>query len=264
MTDPGTHVEHETDDWSVSIPDHPGRTESEAFRRAKDALHKILAAVRAQQDGSPLIASVAGSGAVQAHHAGSLWVFAGGSWSLLLNTCGVEWSAQWAADPERVDLLRRNAAQLYARFPETLDELERLGYGEARQIISEPVTDAAGVARWTDSLFNSCVPLTAGLHQAYPSAQKQVAGWHHVPKSIWDQQITRRADFQLWVQDSEGHPAAVVPVAPRGSGDGRVAVLWAHPGSALHRAHEHVTSQGQPHILPADHALARQAFAAQA
>ena len=42
----------------------------------------------------------------------------------------------------------------------------------------------------------------------------------------------KHADFQLWVTDPEGHPAAVAPVSPRGSGDGRVHVLYATPGSA--------------------------------
>jgi hypothetical protein len=42
------HVEREDHGWAVEIPDHPGRTESPGFRRAKEALHKILAAIAAQ------------------------------------------------------------------------------------------------------------------------------------------------------------------------------------------------------------------------
>jgi hypothetical protein len=33
------------------------------------------------------------------------------------------------------------------------------------------------------------------------------------------------------VTDAAGHPAVVVPVAPRGSGDGRVRLLGVHPDS---------------------------------
>lgn len=202
---------------------------------------------------------------MQAHHAGSLWVHDGDGWFLLLNVAGVEWSAQWAADPARVDELRRNARRLYARFPETLDELERLGYTEARTILDTPITDHAGVARWTDSVFNACVMLSPGLHQGIISARNQdTGGWHHYPKSIWDQQITKRADFQLWVVDEEGYAAAVAPVAPPGSGDARVHVLYATPGSALHQAQQESAVAGHLHVLEADHPLARQAFSRQA
>jgi hypothetical protein len=200
---------------------------------------------------------------VQAHHAGSLWVF-DGEWFLLLNIAGVEWSAQWSADPAKVDALRQNAQRLYARFPETLDEMERLGYAECRKILAAPITDHPGVARWTDSLFNACVPLSPGMHQGVVSDHQAVGGWHHYPKSIWDIQLTRRDDFRLWVTDEEGHPAAVAPAGPRGSGDGRVHVLWATPGSALHGEHAAASAAAVPHILDAGHPLAVQAFAAQA
>jgi hypothetical protein len=200
---------------------------------------------------------------VQAHHAGSLWVFDGDGWFLLLNVCGVEWSAQWSADPAKVDALRQNAQRLYARFPETVAELERLGYTECGAILDTPITDHAGVARWTDSLFNSCVPLSPGMHQGIVSDHQDTGGWHHYPKSVWDIQLTKRDDFQLWVTDGEGHPAAVAPAAPPGSGDSRVRVLWATPGSALHAEHQAAEAAGIPHILDASHPLATQAFARQ-
>lgn len=200
----------------------------------------------------------------QAHHAGSLWVYDGQGWFLLLNVAGVEWSAQWAADPEKVDVLRRNAKRLYDRFPETLTELERLGYKEARSLLETSIADHEGVARWTDGLFNSCVMLAPGLHTGVISERNmQAGGQHHYPKPIWDQQLTKRDDFNLWVVDGEGHPAAVAPVGPRGSGDARVAVLYATPGSALHREAQAHAAAGEPHILHEDHPLAKAAFAAQ-
>lgn len=39
------HVEREDEPWAIEIPDHPARTESAGFRQAKEAMHKILAAV---------------------------------------------------------------------------------------------------------------------------------------------------------------------------------------------------------------------------
>jgi hypothetical protein len=201
---------------------------------------------------------------MQAHHAGSLWVHDGDGWFMVLNLAGVEWSAQFAADPAKVDQLRKNAQRLYARFPETITELERLGYSEARTILGTPITDHAGVARWTDSIYNSCVMLSPGLHQGIVSDRNpDVGGWHHYPKSIWDQQVTMHADFQLWVMDDEGRRAAVAPVAPRGSGDARVHVVWAEPGSQLHLDMLASHAAGHLHILGETHPAARAAFAKQ-
>ncbi len=257
------HAEREDHAWAVEIPDHPGRTETPEFRRAKQAAHKILACVRSQQDAGMLTFLAGSAQPPQAHHAGSLWVHDGTGWFLLLNVCGVEWSAQWSADPAKIDVLRGNACRLYARFPETLDELDRAGYPEARGILSEPVTGAATVARWTDSLFNACVMLSPALHTGVVTGSAQAGGWHHYPKSIWDMQVTKRDDFTLWVSDG-GTPAAVAPAAPPGSGDGRVHVLWAAPGTDLHRQQQAAHAAGHPHVLAADHPLAVQAFGRQA
>jgi len=45
------HTEREDEPWSIEIPDHPGRTESPGFRRAKEAMHRILAAIAGQAPG---------------------------------------------------------------------------------------------------------------------------------------------------------------------------------------------------------------------
>lgn len=257
----GEHTEHEDHGWSVEIPDHPGRTESEEFRHSKETAHKILAEMRTQHYPA-LLTGIAGPGGVQAHHAGSLFVWTNG-WSMFLNVAGVEWSAQFAADPAKVDALRQNAQVLYEAFPGTLDRFEKLGYHEARTVLETPITNAAGVTRWTDSIYNSCVLLSPGLHQGLDPARTQVGGWHHFPKSIWDQQVTKRDDFQLWVTSGDGLAAAVAPVAPHGSQDGRVEVIYAQPGSALHKDMLKAHASGKPHILDADHPLAQQAFARQ-
>jgi hypothetical protein len=138
-------------------------------------------------------------------------------------------------------------------------------------ILSEEITDADGVERWVDSIFNASVPLYAALHTGAlkPNAQQAGApqiegGVHHYPTPITDIQLFKRDDFQLWVIDPEGKLAAVTPVGRRGSGDGQVNVAYATPGSALHgkwiAAHEacnHLT-------LDANDPMAKQAFAAQA
>ena len=67
-------------------------------------------------------------------------------------------------------------------------------------------------------------------------------------------------DFQLWVTDSEGNPAAVTPVGARGSGIASVHVQYATPGSQLAQQKLQQESVGEALILPADHPLAKQAF----
>jgi len=116
----------------------------------------------------------------------------------------------------------------------------------------------------------------------------QAAGYHHYPKPIVDIDHFRFGDFKLFVTDSAGLPAVVVPVSPRGSGDGRVRLLAAHVDSAYFRklasppaaapgpsgvaAHAESVAAAQagqpgggeqPDVLPADDPLAQQAFAAQ-
>jgi hypothetical protein len=86
------------------------------------------------------------------------------------------------------------------------------------------------------------------------------AGYHHYPKPIVDIQFFKRDDFQLWVVDEQGEAAAVAPLAPRGSGDGRVQVLWATPNTALDTAARQAETKGQMLILPPQHTLAQQAF----
>ena len=190
------------------------------------------------------------------------------------------------ADPAKVDLLRQNAKRLYDLLaPEIKQELDPHG------LLDTPITDAPGIAKWTDSIFNAGVPLDPGFHigvmpmgkaqaqnppataaaQNSPDASDQAqaaatpgdpepAGVHHYPTPIVDIQLFKHDDFQLWVTDSEGNPAAVTPVAPRGSGVASVHVQYATPGSQLAQQKQQQESAGGPLILPPDHPLAQQAF----
>ena len=70
--------------------------------------------------------------------------------------------------------------------------------------------------------------------QAPPTAApSQPAGVHHYPTPIVDIQLFKYDDFQWWVTDQQGNPAAVAPVDKRGSGNASVHVLYATPGSQL-------------------------------
>ncbi len=86
------------------------------------------------------------------------------------------------------------------------------------------------------------------------------AGVHHYPTPVVDIQLFKYDDFQLWVTDSEGNPAAVTPVGARGSGVASVHVQYATPGSQLAQQKLQQESAGGALILPADHPLAKQAF----
>jgi uncharacterized protein DUF6424 len=240
--------------WNVYVVDHPNRTESPEFARAKRTVHKILA--DPGPSGLPY-----GPGPWEMHHGGSLWVRTGGGWRMYLARAGIEWSMQFCADPAKVDRLRQDALALVQAFPETLPELTRLGYPEAADILSQPVGDAGQVARYTDSVFNACVPFTRDDHQGIlPKA----AGEHHYPRPAKSGDFIRFDDFQLWVTLPDGTHGAVTPLAPRGSGDGRVRLVFARHGTPEGDAVADAQRQHKAVILPPEHPLARQAYARQA
>jgi hypothetical protein len=260
-TPSGTHVVTEDNPWSEKIPDHGGRVETPVFSRAKATLHKITNTVL---NGFPFYFVQKGPGAVQAHHGGSIWLCDDAGPFLVLNLAGIEYSGQFLADPARVEELRKNAARVVAGFPKTLPWLAGLGYPDAEKILSTPVIDAATISDFVDSIWNSCVPLPAGYHTGTLSVKSQFAGQHHYPKAVTDLQHVKWADFQLWVTDPVSKtPVAVTPTAPKGSGKAEVKVAFAVDGTALSDAHMAARTAGAALVLPAEHDLAKQAFAKQ-
>ena len=190
----------------------------------------------------------------QDHHGGGLWLKDADGWFLVRNLAGMEWSSQFCADPAKVDLLRLNAKRLYAACPEAAQELG------IQELLDTPITDAAGIANWTDSICNASMPLPAVAHTG---VLPKGGGVHHYPSPITEIEFFKHDDFQLWVTDSEGKPAAVAPVSPRGSGDGRVHVLYATPGSALAGQVSTAEAKSEPLILGDTHPLAKQAYVRQ-
>jgi hypothetical protein len=256
-----THVVSEDNPWSEKIPDHGGRVETKAFGQAKATLHKIISLVL---KGFPFYAVQPGPGNVQAHHGGSIWLLDEVGWFLVLNMAGIEYSGQFLSDPRLVDELRQNAQRTVAAFPKTLPGLAALGYPDAKRILETPVVDAKTISDFVDSIWNSCVPLPAGYHTGQLSVKAQFAGQHHYPKAVTDLQHVKWADFAMWVVDpGSGLPAAVAPIAPRGSGVATVKVEYAMPGTALSAAHMAARAKGKALLLPPDHPIAQQAFAAQ-
>ena len=93
-----------------------------------------------------------------------------------------------------------------------------------------------------------------------PAASQEPGGVHHYPTPIVDIQLFKYDDFQLWVTDAQGNPAAVAPVGARGSGNASVHVLFATPGSELDAQKQAAESANTPLVLGPDHPLSQQAF----
>jgi hypothetical protein len=264
------HSESEGHPWCINVPDHPQRADSPEYVAARSKMNEI----------APATGLIYGQAPFQDHHGSALWLKDDQGWFLVRNLAGIEWSAQFCADPKKVDLLRQNAKRLYDLVaPEIKQELD------PDALLDTPIQDAAGVAKWTDSIFNAGVPLQATFHVGVlpggapatdqsatdqppapapaPATDQVPAGVHHYPTPIVDIQLFKYDDFQLWVTDEQGNPAAVAPVQPRNSGDASVHVLYATPGSQLEAQRQASESTNNPLILGPDHPLARQAYANQ-
>ena len=128
-TDP-VHNESETHTWSVNVPDHPQRADSPEYTAAKNKMNEIAA----QAAGL-----IYGPGPFQDHHGSALWLQDSQGWLMVRNLAGIEWSAQFCADPAKVDLLRQNAKRLYDLVaPQVKQELDPNG------LLDTPITDADG------------------------------------------------------------------------------------------------------------------------
>jgi hypothetical protein len=271
----GSHQQHEDNPWTIDIPDHPGRTDSPTYVVSR----KLMNAICAEASGVMSDFFFGKTRPFQDHHGGGLWVKDDTGWMLLKSLAGMEWSQQFCADPAKVEYLRQIAQRVYAAFPQTIPAMKALiGQAAAHypldDILANEIKTQDDVSRWVDSIFNASVPLYAARHTgvlqppaaaaAAGGATPQVEGGvHHYPTPITDIQLFKHDDFQLWVVDAQGQPAAVTPAGPRGSGDGRINVAYATPGTQLHAQWMRAHLADQHLTLAPDHPMAKQAFAAQ-
>jgi hypothetical protein len=256
------HTEAEDKPWKVWVDGHPQRSDSKEFKTAKKVAKKILASSNGQGVLAPDFFTEdplpQANMQIQMHHGGSIWLYDENGWFIVKNLAGIEWSSQFCADPAKVEVLRQTVVRLIARFPDTITKLKELGYDDIETVVNTPITTADDVARWTDSIFNACVPLPAVRHTGVlPGGD----GVHHYPTPITDIDLIKRADFQLFVVDPEEHQeVAVVPRGVRGSGIGSVSVIHAEPGTRLHAAKANAKARGEDLVLPSDHPIAKAAF----
>jgi hypothetical protein len=248
------HVIHAGKPITYYTAGHPPRTDSAYYLRSRKALHQIV---------GTLSQPFYGPEPVDDHHGGGLWVYDDEGWFFVRNLAGIEWSGQFCADPAKVDRLRQNARRLYAGFPRSFDEFKTLGI-DLKELLDTPITDAEGIARWTDSICNASVPLPPPVHTGW---LPKGGGVHNFPTPITDIAFFKRDDFKLWVVDNERRDVAVVPTHPRGSGKRDLHVIHTEPGSKLNRLHKAAEARGQGFILqegdPLHGHLAKQAFAKQ-
>jgi hypothetical protein len=237
------------------VTTHDKRTDSPYYVQSRQALHKIIGTLGGKY--------YFGQEPIQDHHGGGLWVYDAEGWFFVRNLVGIEWSGQFCADPAKVDMLRTNAKRLYAGFPGSYDEFATLKI-DLKELLDTPITDAEGIAHWTDSICNASVPLPQPVHTG---TVPKGGGVHNYPTPVTDIEFFKRDDFNLWVVDDEGHDAAVVPTHEHGGTNTDLHVIHTEPGSKLHRLHQNALGRGQGLVLTKDnplHAhLAAQAFANQ-
>lgn len=243
---PSDHTEKEDHGWDINIPAHPSRSSSPYFDHSKTLAKKILASM------SNYYTYDDTDDQIQMHHGGSLYVYDGINWALFKNLAGIEWSAQFCADPARVEALRQNAVILYKGFPQTIPQMESLGYPDT-DILNTPISDAEGVAKWVDSIFNCCLPLPSKRHAAVLTTG---AGVHHYPTPITDIELIKYSDFTLWVTSSTNTQVAVVPVAPRGAGVNKTQLVYAPDLTYMH----HQLMESSLIEFSEDNILTKQAF----
>jgi hypothetical protein len=246
------HVTKAGEPVTYNTAGHPARKDSPYYVKSRKALHQVLGTLEA-----PFF----GPEPIQDHHGGGLWVYDDEGWFFLRNLVGIEWSGQFCADPAKVDLLRQNARRLYAGFPKSFDEFKTLGI-DLRALLDTPIKDPDGISQWTDSICNASVPLPQPVHTG---TVPKGGGVHNYPTPVTDIAFFKRADFNLWVVDDEGHDVAVVPTHPPGEGKQDLHVIHTEPGSKLDRLHKAAEARGQGFILqegdPLHGHLAKQAFA---
>lgn len=261
------HQEREDHPWSINIPEHQPRTDSPLYVKSRALLKTIVS------QATDITSFLGGDPSYEDHHGGGFWVMDDTGWLFIKNLAGMEWSQQFCADPAKVEKLRAFAERVYAAFPKSIPALQKLAGADypLENLLKTPIRTAKDVAQWVDSIFNASVPLDKRRHTGAllptgtvpASDPKMEAGVHHYPTPITDIQIFKYDDFQLWVVDSEGHPAAVTPAHPRGSGRSEMNVAYATPGSKLHKQLLAAHSKNQELQIKGSDRMAKQAFAAQ-
>jgi hypothetical protein len=237
----------------ANVDGHSARADSPEFVASRTALHAIL-----KEIGTFFY----GTGQIQSHHGGSLWVHDGKTWRLYQNLAGIEWSGQFCADPNRVDILRQNAKALVDNFPKTIPNLKRIGYKNAESVLNSPITDGDGIAKFVDSIFNACVPLPQPVHTGtIKPTDLSAAGKHNYPTPSDDTVFFCRKDFQPFVYDTKTKTSVQVAPVDYGPQDRRVRVVAVDQKHPLAKQKAAASKANKALVLDATDPIAKKAFA---
>ena len=113
------HIQREDTPWAITIPDHEPRKDSDAYKIARKVMSNVVKEVKE---------FLGTHGPYQDHHGGGLWVKDKDGWLLIKNLAGMEWSAQFCADPAKVDRLRQFAKRIYEAFPASIPAFKQFGF----------------------------------------------------------------------------------------------------------------------------------------
>ena len=156
-------------------------------------------------------------GATKLGRAGFIPVYDDGTWRLFHNTVTIWPGMENAVDPERIDVLRRNANSLMDRYPDTIPQLEKLGI-RVKSLLKKQIETTADVVAWAESIFN--VGPSSGL-----------------PIHVQDAMSMAYDDIKIQVQGGR-HPVFVLPVAPK-EANVKQTVDYTVPGSKLRYGPRH-------------------------
>jgi Family of unknown function (DUF6424) len=191
----GTHTEAESHPWARLIPDHPPRTDTPAYLAARALMNKLVRTIKGFFHDATATTDTAGRKRYEDHHGGGLWLKDDLGWFLVRGLAG--WNGALISAPirPRWTPLRQTAQRLYALFPEASAELG------IQALLDHPITTAADVAKWTDSVCNASV-LSMDEHRGVLPA----AGGIHLFPARW-----RRSPSSSTTTSRRGSPTTVAP-----------------------------------------------------
>lgn len=239
--------------------DHPKRTDSPEYLASRKWLMEKAGGgcvICGGQSDLTHPGTVAAADGLQDHHGGGIYIVVNDRPVLVgLTLFPIEWSEGWGAD----------AAMISSRVTALNALLGRLG----QPGYTDAITDAAGVMKYADSVFNANVKMCAAHHIALEEKNtkdangNQAVGIHNIPYPIWAYQGF--CDWKNW--DMWGGTTGTIAVTPDPkTGGGKVAFV-SHAAKASDKANVaenarivHGWFNGKRDIsLPADHNLVRAA-----
>lgn len=143
--------------------------------------------------------SILGTGNGKTHflgRCGTIPVYDGTSWVLVRNVHTIYEGAENCTDPAKADTLRVYANSLLDHYPETIQQLEKLGV-RVKALLNRQIKTYEDVVTWAESIFNTGPTLK-------------------LPPHVADTVALAFNDVIIEVKAGKD-PAYVIPAAPRGA-----------------------------------------------